>query len=97
MNIELECPYNLPVILQSFIASGLLALGNKRDAADLEELRRREKNHLSRKMKNGVRDSTLFQDDIPQSVSLGFDRRRESRRTGADNDGIQQFMAHASK
>ena len=97
VNIELECPYNLAIVLQGFVAGRLLTLRDKRNAADLQKLRCGEKNHLSREMKNGIRDAALFQDDISQSVSLAFDCRRESRRTPAHDDGIKQFLTHASK
>src|SRR5437667_10033062 len=97
MNIELECAYNLAIVLQGFVAGRLVTLRDKRNAADLQKLRCGEKNHLSREMKNGIRDAALFQDDISQSVSLSFDCSREARLTPANDDGIKQFLTHASK
>src|SRR5437879_12827876 len=48
VNIELECPYNLAIVLQVFVAGRLLTLRDKRNPADPRKLRGAQRNDLSR-------------------------------------------------
>ena len=77
------------VVTQRFLARGLLVRTDERHAANLEQLRRREKHHVGRIVQQRVDERALLDDEIPQAARLGGNARREAGGTSPDDQHIE--------
>ena len=85
----------LAIVLQGFIARGLLADANQRQVADLEQFGRGEENHVHRVVVQGVAKGAFVHYQDAHAGALGFDGAGESRGAGADaEDVVRSHVTH---
>ena len=82
--IEFVMLGDLAIVLQGFIARGLLAEADQRQVADLEEFGRGEENHVHRIVVEGVAKGRFVHDQDAHAGAFGFDGAGESGGAGAD-------------
>src|SRR5581483_2094927 len=87
-NIKFVMLGNLSVILKSFEAIWFRVCRTERNVADLEQLRRGEKNHICRIMKYGVDKASLIDADDLEPSSLRLDRACKSSRSCAEYNHV---------
>ena len=63
------------------------------DVADFEQLRRREKRHVRRIVKDRIDQAAFVEDECLESGFLGFDCAGESRRAGPYNEDVSLVVA----
>jgi hypothetical protein len=67
---------------------------DERQAADFEQLGRREEDHLGWKAVNRVDEHTLLEDLVVELVLLAGDCRRQSGRTCTDDENVSNGHIH---
>ena len=77
-----------PIVAQRLVARGLPVRCHEWQAADLQQVRRGEENHLAREVKQRVDEHPLFEGAEVETGLLGRDRGGQARRTGPDDDEI---------
>ena len=85
---EVELLGDAPVVSQRLDSSRLLIGRHQRHAADLEQLRRREKRHVHGELINRVHQHALFEHRVVQPRLPRSNCRRQPRRAGADDDDV---------
>ena len=83
---------NFAVVLQSFLARGLLLGGGEGDVSDLQQLRRGEKEHALRVVIERVHQASLVEDDDSQANLLRFDGAGQACGTSADDEHIAAHL-----
>src|SRR5262249_47459545 len=78
----------LPVVLERVCARGLVVRRDKGQAADFEQLWRREEDEIGRKTVDRVDEDTLLQNLIVKAPSLGRNRRRQPGRPRTHDNQI---------
>jgi hypothetical protein len=87
-DLQIEFIGDLAVIRQRFGARRLVVRRGQRDAADLEQLRRREEDHLGGKAKDRVDQHALLEHLVVQIALLARDGGGQARWAGADDDDV---------
>ena len=85
VDIESVVLGDIAVVLECLRAGRLHVRGIERNVADLEQLRRGEKRHVSRIVEEGVDQAALVDNKHFQSDAMGLDRTREAGGTGAND------------
>ena len=81
---------DLSVVFQRLVPVGFFPFAHQGHVSDFQKLRRGEEGHLSRKMEDRICNAALVDNDVIQVESLGFDRSRQSRGSGADYEYIKK-------
>ena len=95
--IELVVLGHLAVVLERFQPVGLGIRSGERYVADFQQLRRSEKNHVGRIIKDGIDHAAFIDANNFESGALCFDRTRKAGGAGADNNHIRMHVAAALK
>ena len=77
-----------PVVAQRLVARRLPVRRDERQAADLQQIRRREEDHLAREMEQRVDQHALLEGAKVETGALGGDGGGQTGRPGADDDEI---------
>src|SRR5260370_6722522 len=91
-NIELVMFSDFAVILQSLFARGLLVGGGERNLADLEKLRRSEKQHACGIVKERIYQTALVDDDHLEAKLLRLDGAGQARRSGSNDQDVSSHL-----
>src|SRR6266702_3265975 len=86
----------LPVVLQGLDSSRLFRSANQGKIPNFQQLRRREKHHVHRIMKDRITETGFVDDQRPHSSALGFDGRRQTSRSRANADNVVSFHGNFS-
>ena len=78
----------LAVILQGLGARGFLGGAGQRQVADLQQFRRREKDHVHRIVVEGIAEAALVDHQRPHAGAFGFDGAGQAGGAGADANQI---------
>ena len=91
---------DLAVILEGFVARGLLVGAGERYVADFEQFRRGKESHVGRIVEERVAEAALVDAGGAEAGALGFDGAGEAGGPGADHEDIVDFRrlscAHGS-
>ena len=83
---------NFAVVLQRLVAVWLLIWAWKRNIADLQQLRRREKRHVRGIVEDRVAQAALIHQDAAKSGALCLDRTSHACWTGANHQNIETVL-----
>src|SRR5580704_12179691 len=83
-NVQFVVLSNLAVVLQSFVAVGLLVRAGEGHVANLKQLWRREKNHVRGVVEQRVAQAPFVHQKGREPGPLSLDRASQPRRTRTD-------------
>src|SRR5208283_1910138 len=89
-HVELVVLGALAVVLQRFLARGLLVWAGKGNVADLQQLRRGEEGHVAGIVEEGIDQAAFVDVGYGESGAAGINPAGEAGRPGADDHHIER-------
>ncbi len=86
--VEVVVLGDFAVVLERFVAAGLLVGAGEGHVADLEQLRRGEEGHVGRVVEERVAEAALVDQHGGEAGALGFDGAGKAGGAGADDEQI---------